>query len=48
VLGYPWDEEGDITGVRFRGADGVARDVYADVVVLCNGTGVEALAKKAG
>lgn len=48
VIGYPWDEEGDITGVRFRGADGVEREVYADVTVLCNGTGVEALAKRAG
>jgi hypothetical protein len=48
VSGYPWDEEGDITGVRFRGADGVEREVYADVTVLCNGTGVEALAKRAG
>jgi hypothetical protein len=49
VVGFPYDMEGDIRGVRFVPAGGgAAAELRADVVVLANGTGVEALAARAG
>ena len=48
VRGWPWDIEGDITGVSFSRDGGAVEELKADVVVLANGTGVQRLAGAAG
>ena len=48
VSGYPWDVEGDVTGVCFSRDGGRMEELRADVIVLASGTGVERLAKAAG
>lgn len=48
VRGYPWDMEGDVTGVCFAQSGREQEEVKADVVVLANGTGTARLAKAAG
>lgn len=45
VHGFPWEIEGDVSGVVY----GTGRvELFADCVVLCNGVGVQGLAAKAG
>ncbi|KAJ1484353.1 hypothetical protein T484DRAFT_1797249 [Baffinella frigidus] len=49
VTGFPYDQEGDVKGIRYRPlAGGQEEEVRADVVVLANGTGVAQLAARAG
>jgi glycine/D-amino acid oxidase-like deaminating enzyme len=48
VHGFPWDVEGDVTGVECSHKGGRKEQVRADVVVLANGTGVQRLARAAG
>jgi glycine/D-amino acid oxidase-like deaminating enzyme len=50
VHGYPWNVEGDVTGVCFtrKALNPKVEQLLADVVVLANGTGVARLAKAAG
>ena len=48
VTGYPWNVEGDITGVVVKGSEGKIEEISADVVVLCSGVDVSKLVLKAG